>query len=368
MPGSIQSDSLDETWNNVDNVGGPGDTGDDVGGSGVRVKIEDDDEAMGVESAVKEGLKIDAMALDVDGGAGDGEPTPASQEEVVAQTLAPKEFDISSRADSDKTMVVPPPALPSGSAEAPTPPPGKNFPTPEAPPQWLGPTVFEATLSAFNTSFQHVAAPMIEQAVHRALKRHHDESHWHNGGSGGGGGGAWPNDYKKKNNMGGARNSPESSSRSSSWRAPKCQRCYGNFIEFETKDWKEAWDTSLESPTELKDGPQKWNTSMSAYLYTATCKAVKENLVKPNYDAATLSLVQNKLEKALYNPEQAWNEYRFLLVHKTSKYVTLACQFCRQMSTLEYATLEPLDGRKLHIFFNNHLGGGICDHGKRRYS
>ena len=177
-------------------------------------------------------------------------------------------------------------------------------------------------------------------------------------------GGAWPNDYKKKNNMGGARNSPESSSRSSSWRAPKRQRCYGNFTEFETKDWKEAWDTSLESPTELKDGPHKWNTSMSAYLYTATCKAVKDKLVKPNYDAAILSLVQNKLEKVLYNPEQPWNEYRFLLLHKTSKYVTLACQFCRQMSTLEYAPLEPRDGRKLHIFFDNHLGGGIVDHGK----
>ena len=57
MPSSIQSDSLDETWNNVDNVCGPGDTGDDVGGFRDRVKIEDDDEAMGVESAVKERLK-----------------------------------------------------------------------------------------------------------------------------------------------------------------------------------------------------------------------------------------------------------------------------------------------------------------------
>ena len=61
MSKSIQSDSLDEReWNNVggsgdtgDNVGGPGDTGDGVGGSKDRVKIEDDDEAMGVESAEK---------------------------------------------------------------------------------------------------------------------------------------------------------------------------------------------------------------------------------------------------------------------------------------------------------------------------
>ena len=61
MSCSIQVDSVDDLeWNNVggsgdtgDNVGGPGDTGDGVGGSKDRVKIEDDDEAMGVESAEK---------------------------------------------------------------------------------------------------------------------------------------------------------------------------------------------------------------------------------------------------------------------------------------------------------------------------
>ena len=220
-------------------------------------------------------------------------------------------------------------------------------------------------MSAFNTSFQHVAGPMIEHAVQRALKRHYDESHWHNGGSGRGGG-AWPNDYNKKK-MGGARNSPESSSQSSSWRAPpQCERCYGKFTEFQSNDWKVSWDLSLESPAELRDGPGKWNKSMSSYLYTATCKAVAEGKREmPNYDAGTISLVTSKLEKVLYDPEQWQNQYRFLLLWKTPTYITLACQFCRKMSSLEYSTLEPRDGRKLHWFFDHHLGGGIADQGKR---
>ena len=88
-------------------------------------------------------------------------------------------------------------------------------------------------------------------------------------------------------------------------------------------------------------------------------KALKEKSYKPNHDEATLSLVQNKLEKALYDPEQSWNEYRFLLLWKTNKHVTLGCQFCWKMSTLEYSTLEPRDGKTLHKFFDQQLGGGI---------
>ena len=258
-------------------------------------------------------------------------------------------------------MAVPPLALPSASAEAPTPPPGKNFLTPEGPPPWLCAIVFEASTAAFNTSFhQALSTPAFEHAVRHALKRHFDESHWHNGGSGG----AWPNDYNKKK-TGGARKSPESSSQSSSWRS-QCGRCYGNFTEFESKDWKESWDLSLESPAELRDGPVNWNKSMTSFLHTATCKAVADGKREmPNYDAGTISLVTSKLEKVLYDPEQWQNQYRFLLIWKTSKYITLACQFCRKMSSLEYSTLEPRDGRKIHWFFDHHLGGGIADQGKR---
>ena len=66
MSSSFQSDSLDSSWSNVDKFGGPSDIGDDFVGPSDRVKIED----------------IEPMV--VDGEAGDGEPTPALQEEAVA--------------------------------------------------------------------------------------------------------------------------------------------------------------------------------------------------------------------------------------------------------------------------------------------
>ena len=123
---SFQSDSLD-SWTPVDKFVGPSDIVDNFVGPSDRVKIEDTEPMV------------------VDGEVGDGEPTPALQEEVVAQTSAPQEFDIGSRDEGDKTMVVeevtqqpgssvglaevpsPPLALPSGSAEAPIPPPGNNW-------------------------------------------------------------------------------------------------------------------------------------------------------------------------------------------------------------------------------------------------
>ena len=230
------------------------------------------------------------MVLDVDGEADHGEP----QEEVIA----PKESDVSSRAASDNTVAVPPLSLSSASAETPTPPLGKNFPTPEGPPQWIGPLVYEASVSAFNTSFRDVAVPMIELAVQRAIKKHYGSVR---------GGGAWANDYNKKT-MGGARNSPELSSQSSSWRAPsQCERCYGKFNEFQSKVWKDSWDLILETPAELRDGPWSWSQSMNTYLYDATAKAVADGKPKremPNYDAATISLATSKMEKVLYDPEQ----------------------------------------------------------------
>ena len=326
MPCSVVSDSLDDQeWNNV------GCTGDQD-----CVKIEDGDEAMGVESAEKKNMKTDAMVLDVDGEADHGE----APEEVVA----PKEPD-----------VVPPLALPSASGEAPTPPPGQNFP-PEGPPPWFGGAVFEASSAAFNTSFHHaLSTPSFEQAFRYALKRHQESI--------GGSVGAWSNDYNKKNKMGCARKSPESSSQSSSWRS--CH-CYGKFTEFETKEWKDSWELSLKSPTELRDGPMNWNKSITSVLYNATLKAVAEGSREmPNYDSGTISLVTSKLEKVLYDPENWQDQYRFLLIWKTPKYITLACQYCRKMSSLEYSTLHSRDGRKLHWFFDLHLGGGIGDHGKR---
>ena len=328
----------------------------------IRTKTNTDDEAMGVESAQKKHMKTDAMALDADGEAEHGE----SQEEVVV----PKESDVSSRADGENnTMAVPPLALPSASAQAPTLPPGNNCPTPECM-KLLGPLVYEASVSAF----QHVVLPMIEQSVQSGIKRHLDEMNWYNGGSGQGGGvGAWPNEYKKKN-MG--RNSPASSSQSSSWRGPDCQdgrckRCDDKFTEYESKDWKESSDLSLKTLAELRDGPVSWSQSMNTYLYNATAKAIAEGKPKrewPNYDAATISLVTNKMKKVLYDPERWQNQYRFLLLWKTPKHITLACRFCRKMSTLEYATLEPRDGRRLHWFFHHHLGGGIADQGQRRHN
>ena len=134
---------------------------------------------------------------------------------------------------------------------------------------------------------------------------------------------------------------------------------------------KESWDLSLKTPAELRDGPVSWSQSMNTYLYNATAKAIAEGKPKrewPNYDAATISLVTNKMEKVLYDPERWQNQYRFLLLWKTPKHITLACQFCRKMSTLEYATLEPRDGRRLHWFFHHHLGGGIADQGQRRHN
>ena len=105
---------------------------------------------------------------------------------------------------------------------------------------------------------------------------------------------------------------------------------------------------------------------MTSVHYTATCKAIADGKREmPNYDAGTISLVTSKLEKALYDPDDWQNQYWFLLIWETPKYITLACQFCRKMSSLEYCTLEPRDGRKLHWFFDRHLGGGIADQGKR---
>ena len=98
---------------------------------------------------------------------------------------------------------------------------------------------------------------------------------------------------------------------------------------------------------------------MVSHLYTQKEKAVRDEVCKPNYDEATLSLVHAKLERALYDPETPWDDNRFLLLLKTRKLVTLGCYFCRKMSTLNYATLEPSDGKRLHKFFDQQLGGGI---------
>ena len=58
MAGNIQANTMDEKeWNKIDGVcdigDNAGDTGDGVGGSKDRVKVEDDDEAMGVETVDK---------------------------------------------------------------------------------------------------------------------------------------------------------------------------------------------------------------------------------------------------------------------------------------------------------------------------
>ena len=110
----------------------------------IRTKTNTDDEAMGVESAQKKHMETDATALDADGEAEHGE----SQEEVVV----PKESDVSSRADGENnTMAVPPLALPSASAQAPTLPPGNNCPTPECM-KLLGPLLDSASDCAESSS------------------------------------------------------------------------------------------------------------------------------------------------------------------------------------------------------------------------
>ena len=316
------------------------------------------------------------------------------QDEAGAQRSAPQEFDIGSLDEGDKmvghhkTMVVdvdtpqeaptPPPALPwrrsgcpaghvllaptpsgspaglaeaptpppellAGPAEAPIPPPGNNAPNLyESAPQWFSIALYDAVQLAVAHSMQTVAIPLMEQTVCAALKRSREESS-----------SQW-NAYKKKSYGGGSWNSPPaSSSHSSSWRGDTCARCHNHFTDVEISEWRTAWNTSLEQPNVWKFEPHNWYNSACAILYT------QSQSCNPNYDSSTLSLVQSKIEETLYDPEKSWDEHRFLLLWKTSKLVTLGCYYCRKMSTLYYASLEPRDGRRLHKYFDQHLGGGI---------
>ena len=102
-----------------------------------------------------------------------------------------------------------------------------------------------------------------------------------------------------------------------------------------------------------------WFNSMAAHLHAATEKAIKDKLPRPNVDTATLTLAQSRLELALYDPCKPNDKSRFILIHKTSKLVTLGCFYCRMMATLNYPELEPRDGKRLHQFFDKLLGGGI---------
>ena len=194
-----------------------------------------------------------------------------------------------------------------------------------------------------------VVIPLIDKSFHAALKRSRDEtSYWNGGGPPG-----WASN-KKKNAAGGWM-----LSQSSTWQAPSCSMCYGQFKDTETSDWKTAWERDLEHPCDWKTMPADWYSSCYSNLSTQRDKAAKEKQTKPNDDEATLSLVQCKLEGALYDPCKPYDNSRFLLLHMTSKLVTLGCYYCRKMSTLNYSVLEPRDGKLLHQFFDSHLGGGI---------
>ena len=126
------------------------------------------------------------------------------------------------------------------------------------------------------------------------------------------------------------------------------------FQDTENIDWENAWEEALTNPSAWKAMPANWRYSMSSNIYNQTLLGSK-----PNYDEATLSLVQSKLEDALYDPCTRNYNSRFLLLHKTNKLVTLGCFYCRKMSTLNYCDLEPRDGKLLHQFLDSHLGGGI---------
>ena len=158
----------------------------------------------------------------------------------------------------------------------------------------------------------------------------------------------WGSFFNKKTNAGG-----EWPSHSSKWQAPSCIWCSDHFKETESIDWKTAWDLALTNPSAWKAIPSNWRNSMVARIYNQSL-----NGSKPNYDEATLRLVQSKLEDALYDPCTRDHNSRFLLLHKTPKLVTL-CFYCRKMSTLNYCDLEPRDGKSLHQFFHKHLGGDI---------
>ena len=99
--------------------------------------------------------------------------------------------------------------------------------------------------------------------------------------------------------------------------------CYGHLKDTETSDWNTAWEHDVEHPSNWKAMPAKWYHSCCSHLCTQRDKAAKEKQTKPNYDEATLSLVRSKLEGALYDPCKPYDNSRFLLLHKTSKLVTL---------------------------------------------
>ena len=183
-----------------------------------------------------------------------------------------------------------------------------------------------------------VVIPLISKSFHAALKRSREETSYWNGGVPPG----WASN-KKKNAGGGWM-----LSQSSTWQAPSCSMCYGQFKDTETSDWKTAWERDLEHPDDWKTMPANLYNSCYSHLCTQRDKAAKEKQTKPNYDEATLSLVQSKLEGALYDPCKPYDHSRFLLLHKTSKLVTLGCYFCRKMSTFNYSTLKPRDGKLLH--------------------
>ena len=221
----------------------------------------------------------------------------------------------------------------------PGPPPGTWAQCWEAPPTWFAAAVQASVEVAMTECMNTMVIPHIEKSVHSALKRSREDTPLWNGGHA----------LTKKTNAGG-----EWPSQSSKWQAPACTWCYGHFNETETLDWKKAWDQALTNPSAWKAMPSNWRTSMVAQMYNQAL-----NGSKPNYDEDTLSLVHSKLEDALYDPSTRCHSSRFLLLHKTPKLVTLACVNCRKMSTLNYCDLEPRDGKRLHKFFDKHLGGGI---------
>ena len=193
---------------------------------------------------------------------------------------------------------------------------------------------------------QHMVIPQLEETIYAAVKRGRDDAYW-----GGGGPPCWVSNRK--------RTSGQWSSQSSAWQAPGCRMCFNQFQDTETNDWKLAWEKELKHPDDWKGKPAAWYNSMYSHLHSATVKAVKERQPKPDYDGATLTLLQSRLERALYDQCKPNDHSRFLLLHKTNKLVTLGCFYCRMMSTLNYPELEPRDGNKLYLFFDTHLGGGI---------
>ena len=171
------------------------------------------------------------------------------------------------------------------SPDVPIPPPGDWTQSSAPAPSWFA-GALQVTVA---DCMQQIVIPQLEETIYAAVKRRRDNAYW-----GGGGPPCWPSNKKKA--------SGQWSSQSSSWQAPSCRMCFNPLQDTETYVWNIAWGKDLKHTADWYGKPGAWYNSMAAHLHSAAEKAVKDRQPKPNYDGATLTLVQSRLERALYDP------------------------------------------------------------------